>query len=116
VAPSTRGSALGRLGEDSAAAWYLSHGYQILARNWRCRAGEIDLVCRRGRVLVFCEVKARSTGQFGSPFEAVTRAKRRRLRHLAALYLAEVTLGSVVVRFDVAGVREGHVEVLESAF
>ncbi len=108
--------ALGRLGEDAAAAWYVEHGYQIAARNWSCRSGEIDLVCRRGRVLVICEVKTRSTERFGSPFEAVTSSKRRRLRRLAALYLREEASGTSVVRFDVAAVRDGRVEVLESAF
>jgi len=110
------GPSLGRRGEDAAAAWYLEQGYQIAARNWSCRTGEIDLVCRRGRVLVICEVKTRSTDRFGSPFEAVTSAKRRRLRQLAALYLLEAAPGTSVVRFDVAAVRDGCVEVLESAF
>jgi len=109
-------SALGRLGEDAAAAWYLQHGYEVVARNWSCRAGEIDLICRRGRVLVICEVKTRSSERFGSPFEAVTPAKRRRLRHLATLYLREVVPGTPIVRFDVAAVLDGVVEVLESAF
>ena len=76
-------------GEDAAADWYVAHGYEIVARNWRCRAGEIDLICRRSRVLVICEVKTRTTEQFGAPFEAVTPAKRRRLRQLATLYLLE---------------------------
>jgi putative endonuclease len=116
VAPPAGGSALGRLGEDAAAGWYLERGYQIAARNWSCKAGEIDLICRRERVLVICEVKTRSTERFGSPFEAVTPAKRRRLRHLAALYLLEVAGSTTIVRFDVAAVRDGCVEVIEHAF
>jgi putative endonuclease len=107
---------LGRLGEDAAAAWYVRHGYQVVDKNWRCRTGEIDLVCRRGRVLVICEVKARTTERFGSPLEAVTFAKRRRLRQLATLYLLEVAPGTSVVRFDVAAVQGGRVEVVENAF
>jgi Holliday junction resolvase-like predicted endonuclease len=54
--------ALGISGENAVAAWYEAHGYEVLARNWRCRAGELDLVVRRGRTFVFCEVKA-SSGQ-----------------------------------------------------
>ena len=103
-------------GEDAAGAWYLQQGYEIVQRNWRCRTGEIDLICRRGRVLVICEVKARTTDRFGSPFEAVTPAKCRRLRRLASLYLAEAQPGTSVVRFDVAAVKDGRVEVLEDAF
>jgi putative endonuclease len=116
MAPHAGGSALGRLGEDAALAWYLRHGYEIVQRNWSCRAGEIDLICRRGRLLVICEVKTRTTGQFGSPFEAVTSAKRRRLRRLATLYLLETTPTTTEVRFDVAAVQPGSVEVLENAF
>jgi len=116
VAPDPDGVALGRLGEDAAAEWYGAHGYEVVARNWRCRSGEIDLICRRGRVLVVCEVKTRATERFGSPFEAVTPAKRRRLRQLATLYLLEATQGTSTVRFDVAAVTAGRVEVIENAF
>ena len=116
MATGAGGNALGRLGEDAAASWYLEHGYEIVARNWRCRAGEIDLICRRSRVLVICEVKTRTTEQFGAPFEAVTPAKRRRLRRLATLYLLEAGSGHALVRFDVAAVRDGRVEVVENAF
>jgi putative endonuclease len=116
MAPATAATALGRSGEDAAAAWYVDQGYQISARNWTCPTGEIDLICRRGRVLVICEVKTRSSDRFGSPFESVTSAKRRRLRRLAALYLLEADPGTSVVRFDVAAVRDGSVEVIESAF
>ena len=108
--------ALGRSGEDATAAWYATHGYDIVQRNWTCRTGEIDLICRRGPLLVICEVKARTTDHFGSPLEAVTPAKRRRLRQLAALYLLEAKPGTRTVRFDVAAVKAGRVEVLESAF
>jgi putative endonuclease len=116
VTPATGGSALGRLGEDAAGDWYLQHGCEIVQRNWSCRTGGIDLICRRGRVLVICEVKTRSTHQFGSPFEVVTSAKRRRLRRIATLYLLEAAPSSTVVRFDVVAVQDGRVEVLENAF
>jgi len=104
------------MGEQSAASWYLRNGYEILERNWKCSIGEIDLICRRGRLLVVCEVKTRRTERFGSPFEAVTPAKRRRLRRLATAYLLEAAPGTAVVRFDVAAVLAGGVEVIENAF
>jgi putative endonuclease len=63
-----------------------------------------------------CEVKTRSREQFGSPFEAVTSARRRRLRRLATLHLLEAAPSSTVVRFDVVAVQDGRVEVLENAF
>src|SRR5205809_259246 len=58
-------------GEDAVAAWYESQGYQIVARNWRCREGELDLIVRDGRTFVFCEVKARTSTVFGAPGEPV---------------------------------------------
>ncbi len=113
----------GLRGEDLAAAWYADHGYDVVARNWRCREGEVDLVVARPGEIVFCEVKARSSDRYGLPAEAVTPAKQRRLRGLAARYLADAQQGSAppvspgaVVRFDVAAVLGGRVEVIEAAF
>ena len=54
-------------GEEVAAAWYVSQGYEVLARNWRCRTGELDLILRKGAEVVFCEVKSRATAAFGTP-------------------------------------------------
>ena len=96
--------ALGAAGEDAAAAWYEAEGYAVVARNWRCRDGELDLVVRRGRTLVFCEVKARSSTAFGAPVEAVTPAKQRRLRLLAQRWLAAHDEHAPDLRFDVVGV------------
>lgn len=112
---------LGGSGEDLAAAWYTRRGYEVVARNWRCREGEIDLVVHRAGVLVFCEVKARTSTRFGLPAEAVTPAKQRRLRLLAARFLADrgaspARRGSGGIRFDVASVLAGTVEVIEAAF
>jgi putative endonuclease len=114
--------AVGRSGEDLAAGWYEAHGYEVLARNWRCRQGELDIVARRGRMTVFCEVKARTGQGFGSPAEAVGRLKQAKLRRLAALWFAAQAGSSGgrrsggPVRFDVAGVLSGRVEVIEAAF
>lgn len=110
------GSQLGRRGEDLAAAWYAARGYDVVARNWRCPEGELDLVCRHGADVVFCEVKTRSSGAFGPPQSAVTPAKRRRIRRLAARWLRVTGTHCSMVRFDVAAVRGDQVEVLEDAW
>jgi putative endonuclease len=110
--------ALGRRGEELAARWYRTQGYEIVARNWRAgRDGELDLVARRGReVLVFCEVKTRSSTAFGVPAEAVGRAKQARIRRLAARFLADNGVRAREIRFDVACVLAGEISVIEAAF
>jgi len=89
----------------------------VLAKNWRCREGELDLILANGRLYVFCEVKTRTSTAFGAPVEAVTRDKQRRLRHLAARWLEEdAPARAREIRFDVASVLAGEIEVLEGAF
>ena len=86
-------------------------------RNWRSPTGEIDLVLRRDDVVVFCEVKARASAEFGGPQGAVGWEKQRRLRRLAAEWLAQCRpVGCVEVRFDVAAVVGARVQVIEAAF
>jgi putative endonuclease len=106
----------GAAGESLAAAWYEARGWTVVDRNWRCRDGELDLVVRQRGTTVFCEVKHRRSTTFGSPAEAVTPAKQRRIRRLAARWLAEHPDARGDVRFDVAAVLDGRVEVLEAAF
>ena len=110
--------ALGARGEDVAAAWYLAQGYEVVARNWRCREGELDLIVRAGRTYVFCEVKTRTSTVFGAPVEAVTRDKQMRIRRLAARWLEDGAPGPAKdIRFDVASVLGPRdVEVVEGAF
>lgn len=99
------------------AEWYRSRGYEIVVRNWRCRDGELDLVVRDGRTFVFCEVKTRTTDAFGVPAEAVNRTKQMRMRRLAAKWLeSDAPLRPTDIRFDVASVLGGVVEVIEGAF
>lgn len=107
---------LGADGETQAAAWYEAHGYVVVARNWRCRDGELDLVVRRGRLLAFVEVKSRSTTRFGTPAEAVTPDKQRRLRRLAMRYLSDTGTTAAELRFDVVAILAGSLEVIEAAF
>ena len=110
----------GAWGEDLVAEWYVKRGYDIVARNWRCRQGEIDIIAIRDLVLVICEVKTRATADFGSPALAVDANKQQRLRRLAAHWLSENPTTRVSVRFDVAAVvgpkEDVSLEVIESAF
>jgi putative endonuclease len=99
------------------AAWYVREGYQIVARNWRCPRGELDVVAWRRGVLAVCEVKARRTTNFGDPFEAITPTKMQRLRRATAAFVAArpSPLPRVdQIRFDAASVLGARVEVRES--
>lgn len=80
---------LGRAGEDRAALYFEALGYEVIARNWRCAAGEIDLIATRAEELVFVEVKTRRSDGFGHPFEAIDRRKRVRLWRLGVAWIAE---------------------------
>jgi putative endonuclease len=106
--------ALGRLGEQAAAEYLASAGMRILDRNWRCASGEIDIVAAERQILVVCEVKTRSGTRYGTPLEAITRAKRVRLRRLAAQWLAAHGVLFDEVRIDVVGLlkdNSGHYQV-----
>lgn len=105
--------AFGREGEDLAAQMYQRRGFDVLARNYRCEHGEVDIVARRGRRIVFCEVKTRRSDRFGLPAEAVGPVKQARLRRLAAHWLGSFHPGAAEVRFDVVSVivRDGRAEV-----
>ena len=96
--------AVGAYGERVASRYLEDAGLVVLARNWRCVAGEVDLILRDGPDVVFCEVKTRRGGGFGTPAEAVTGVKARRLRRLAAEWLAETRVRPREVRFDVVAV------------
>ena len=104
-------------GEDAALAWYQQKGYRLVARNWRDgRRGELDLIVRKGRHLVVCEVKSRAGLGFGHPAEAVTRDKQQRIRRLTAAYLRANDVRPASIRFDVACILPGSIEVIEHAF
>jgi putative endonuclease len=121
---------LGAAGEAAVARRYEEAGYVVVARNWRDgRRGELDLVVRRGGLVVGVEVKTRSSSVFGDPLEAVTAAKAARLRRLLAAWVAGQVAGQLSgpgreqvteLRIDVAAVRWGgsagpEIEVIESA-
>ena len=101
----------GRAGEDYTAGWLLRQGYQLLARNWRCPWGELDLIAARGDTVAFVEVKARRPGSMTTPLEAVDARKRRKLLRAATAWLQE-TGCPLQPRMDAAAVtieeREGR--------
>jgi putative endonuclease len=97
--------ALGKYGEDLAVEQLTAAGCEIVARNWRCREGEIDVLARDGSALVVCEVKTRAGVGFGTPLESVTPVKLARLRRLAVRWLVENKPHWVHdIRVDVIGV------------
>jgi len=112
--------ALGLDGEDIACRALEARGYRILARRYRTRIGEIDVVARQGACMVFVEVKTRRDGRFGDPAAAVTAEKQRRLAVMASDYLARHRLERAPARFDVVAVTTAdgrpRVEVIVDAF
>lgn len=123
VTPDPR-QVLGLDGEDAAVHELEARGYAIVARRYRTRLGELDIVARDGRVLVFVEVKTRSTPAFGDGLEAVTADKRRRLVRMAREYLWRNGLDDEPCRFDVVAIdvrgigrqRRLVVDVIRDAF
>ncbi|MDR7468486.1 MAG: YraN family protein [Armatimonadota bacterium] len=113
---------LGRIGEDAAVRYLEARGYRIVARNFRCPLGEIDLVAEQGGVTVFVEVKTRRSVACGAPVEAITPRKRRRIALLAAYYLQGARRPDAPARFDAVAVtvtpqgRVGRVDLVVDAF
>ena len=106
MAISERASQLARLGEDMAVRHVETLGWQVLERNWRCRAGELDIIAHdpEADVLVFVEVKCRSSERYGHPLEAITPAKEARLWLLALAWLKERELRCKRIRVDAIGI------------
>jgi len=106
--PRVSKQSIGALGEDLATAELERLGMEIIARNWRCAVGEIDIIAvdrHNGRqTVVFCEVKCRTGLGFGNPLEAITYAKLRKLRQLAAEWLTTAEVYADDIRLDAIGV------------
>jgi len=111
---------LGQIGESLAASYLIGCGWEIVDRNVRYREGELDIVAARGGVLAFVEVKTRRSATFGSPAEAVTWRKQRKIRMLASRYLSERHPRARTIRFDVVDIARDQggflVTHLEGAF
>ena len=96
---------LGRHGEEIAVGYLRQQGYRVLARNWRCTAGELDIVAREGETLAFVEVRTRRGDRFGTPEESITPTKQAKLVELAQTYLQENGLTDQNWRIDVVAVE-----------
>jgi len=95
---------LGKQGEEIAARYLKSHGYRVISRNFRSRYGEIDIICTDGRVVVFVEVKTRTSTNYGSPEESITKVKKEHIRKVALVYLETYPQPFREIRFDVIGI------------
>jgi len=118
---SDKRSLLGEIGENLAAEYLHRHGYTILHRNFRTRSGEIDIIARQGKTLVFAEVKTRKSEAFGSPAAAVTPRKQLQISRVAEEYMARENLFDSDARFDVVSVlapegKKVHIDVIANAF
>ncbi|MCL2881417.1 MAG: YraN family protein [Coriobacteriia bacterium] len=112
---------LGQRGEAVAAKFLQNLGQHIIARNWRCRFGEVDLITQDGDTIVFCEVKTRKSIRTGQPSEAITLKKQRKYSQVAALWLSRFGGQDCVVRFDVVtilvtGPQSATITLLKGAF
>ena len=108
------------MGEELAVRYLINKKYRILARNWRDRGGELDIVARDGGTLVFVEVKTRTSDTFALPIDSVGFEKQRKLRRLAERYIVRNDFADCEVRFDVISIvthgAKPEIEHLESAF
>jgi putative endonuclease len=111
---------LGKEGERIAEQYLKRKGYRLVERNFRCSAGEVDLIVLDRRVIVFVEVKTRTGHGFGTPLEAVQPRKQRKMMQAAQFFLSQKKLHQRDARFDVVGIswpgREPMVEHIENAF
>ncbi|HEU4732275.1 MAG TPA: YraN family protein [Kofleriaceae bacterium] len=109
-------NARGASAERGAAQLLAGAGYQIVERNYRCKAGEIDIIARDGDVLVFVEVRSRSDAEHGSAVETIRHTKQRRVARVAAYYLATVEPSYDECRFDVVAITAGEPVLIKDAF
>lgn len=121
TAAAAHNRAFGEYGERLAARYLQEQRIDVLDTNWRCELGELDIVARDGRTLVFCEVKTRSSTAYGAPVEAVGRAKAARIHRLAARWMTEREARAGALRFDIVSVlapdgRRPEITHLRDAF
>jgi putative endonuclease len=106
----------GKSAEHRAAAYLIDRGYAIVARNWRCRLGELDLIAMDGDVLAFIEVRSRADAAHGSPLETIRAGKQRKVAQVASAYLASHTPRAASCRFDVVGITGDDIVLIKDAF
>ena len=112
-------SLVGQNGEEFAARWLINQGYKVLARNYRCRGGEIDIVAKKGEVISFVEVKRRRRNYFALS-EVITKSKQQKITYTAQRFISEQAISLSAYRFDVALVEgidgEEQITYIEQAF
>ena len=107
----------GNAGEQKACEYLKAQGYQILEQNFHCKVGEIDIIAKNGKYLVFVEVKYRKNSSHGSPLEAVNFTKQKKISQTAGYYLmTKHKKENVSVRFDVVSVLGEEVTLIKNAF
>ena len=106
----------GYIGEEEVAEYLENNGYKIITRNFRCKLGEIDIIATDKDYICFIEVKKRNSADFGSPLEAITPSKIRKLTMTAQIYIKLNNLYDKNVRFDVVGVLGDKIELIKNAF
>lgn len=106
----------GASAEADAAQLLATAGYRIVERNFRCKAGELDLVARDGDVLVFVEVRSRGDDEHGAASEMIGRTKQRRVARVAAAYLAMMVPAFDECRFDIVAITAGELVLIKDAF
>ena len=106
----------GTFAEGDATQLLVDAGYRIVERNYRCKAGELDIVARDGDVLVFIEVRSRSDDDHGSAFEMIRRTKQRRVIRVARYYLEAVAPDFEECRFDIVAITAGEPILIKDAF
>ncbi len=107
----------GRKYEDMACEYLKKNGFSIIERNYRSVTGEIDIIAREGKSLVFVEVKGRKNEKFGSPLEAVNKPKQLKIIKTAICFVKQNKMCSEKIRFDVVGISSGDkIEHIKDAF
>lgn len=106
----------GQQAEDAALAFLQKQGLRLLARNFRCRRGELDLVMQHGDCIVFVEVRYRRQARYGSALESIDAAKQTRLIHTAQVYLTQQRWHDRPARFDVVAFDADALQWLQNAF
>ena len=107
---------VGKWGEELALDYLKNNNYKILEKNFKCKIGEIDLIAKIDDVIVFVEVKTRSSDMFGRPREAVNFYKQKKIRSIALNYLKFKNLLNYSCRFDVIEILDGEITHLENCF
>ena len=100
----------GKFGEMMATMYLEKQEYEIVERNFRCRLGEVDIICKKNNQIIFVEVKTRTSENFGAPSEAVNKDKKNKIRKVAALYMMSEKITNYQVKFDVIEISVNHIE------